>query len=300
MLAVDLRTGPSANLVLAGSVLVDTGSGSPASIARMRTFLAEHDASPQWVALTHFHADHAGGAAALGVPIAAHAIEASLVNASDPRAGDPWLGFSIPPYRVTRALRAGDQVGPLVVVHTPGQTPGHVAYWHEASRTAITGDLLQHGDVAWVPFGGPWAEGALDTMIASVQRIAALDPVRVIPGHGPPVEDVPQAVAETLERYERFRAEPAKAVWHAVRRALVSHLMIEPRSARALAALPWAPVAAAALSSEPLLVVDQALSGLAERGVVIRDGSAWATTLPHEERANCAGKGGGQPAARQR
>ena len=26
-------------------------------------------------------------------------------------------------------------------------------------RVAITGDLLQDGDVAWVPFGGPWADG---------------------------------------------------------------------------------------------------------------------------------------------
>ena len=191
-------------------------------------------------------------------------------------------GSTIPPYRVDRALTDGDRIGDLVVVHTPGQTPGHVAYWHEASGTAITGDLLQDGDVAWVPFGGPWAAGALDTMIASVERIAALQPVRVISGHGPPVEDVPGAVECTLERYERFRAEPARAVWHAVRRALVSHLMIEPRSTRALAALPWAPVAAAALSSDPLLVVDRALSGLAERGVVVHDGSAWATTLPRE------------------
>ena len=66
-----------------------------------------------------------------------------------------------------------------------------------------------------------------------------------IPGHGPPVTDVPAAVAANLERYERFREDPSRAVWHAVRRALVSHLMIEPRDAAALAALPWVPIAAA-------------------------------------------------------
>ena len=86
-------------------------------------------------------------------------------------------------------------------MHTPGQTPGHVAYWLPEERVAITGDLLQDGDVAWVPFGGPWAAGALDTMIASIQRIAALDPVRTIPGHGPPVEDVAR----------RGRRDPASA-----------------------------------------------------------------------------------------
>ncbi len=56
-----------------------------------------------------------------------------------------------------------------------------MAYWLPDERVAITGDLLQADDVAWVPFGGPWADGALDRMIASVQRIAALEPRMTIP-----------------------------------------------------------------------------------------------------------------------
>lgn len=273
--AVDLRPGPSANTIRVGPVLVDTGSGTPASIARLRPF-AE---GAEQVALTHFHADHAGGAAALGLPVAAHAAEA---DTRDPRSGDPWLGFAIPPYAVDRALRHGDAVGDLVVIHTPGQTPGHVAYWHELTRTAITGDLMQHGDVAWVPFGGPWAEGALERMVESVRAIAALRPLRCLSGHGPPVEDVPAAVELTLRRYDAFAAQPHKAVWHAIRRALVSHLMIEPRSGEALADLPWAPVAAEALGENARAIVDVALYGLEERGVVVRRGTSWATTLPHE------------------
>ena len=133
---------------------------------------------------------------------------------------------------MTRALRDGDVLEGLEVVHTPGQTPGHVAYWHPEERVAITGDLLQDGDVAWVPYGGPWAEGALERTIASIERIAALEPVMTIPGHGPPVTDVPAAVAANLERYARFREDPSRAVWHAVRRALVSHLMIAPARRR--------------------------------------------------------------------
>src|SRR4051794_35276545 len=282
VIAVDLRPDPSANLVLVDDVLIDSGDGSPASVARTRAFLAAHDAEPTWLALTHFHADHAGGAAALAVPVAAHAAEAALVNAGDPRAGDPWLGFAIPPYRVTRALHDGDVLEGLHVIHTPGQTPGHVAYWLPAERVAITGDLLQQGDAAWVPFGGPWAEGALDAMVESVRRIAALDPLRTIPGHGPVVEDVPAAVAANLERYERFRADPARAAWHATRRALVSHLMIQPRTAEALARLPWVPIAGAALELPPLDVVERALAALRERGAVGHDGDVFFTTVPHD------------------
>jgi glyoxylase-like metal-dependent hydrolase (beta-lactamase superfamily II) len=295
VIEIDQRPGPSANLVLVRGprpVLVDAGSGTVASDAATRAFLAQHGVPPgdlAWVALTHFHADHAGGAGALGVPIAAHEAEAALVNAGDPRAGDPWLGFPIGPHRVARALRDGELVESLRVVHTPGQTPGHVAYWHEPTRTAITGDLLQHGDVAWVPFGGPWAEGALDTMIESVRRIAALRPARVIPGHGPPVDDVPAAVEANLARYEQFRAEPSKAVWHAVRRAVVSHVMTEPRDASALAALPWAAMAAAVVGLQPRELVSRALAGLSERGVVAWDGSVWIALPPHEAPGPLAG-----------
>jgi glyoxylase-like metal-dependent hydrolase (beta-lactamase superfamily II) len=288
VIAVDLRPGPSANVVLvtgARPVLIDSGDNSAASDARTRALLAAHGLEPgdlAWLALTHFHADHAGGAAALGVPVAAHAIEAALVNDGDPRAGDPWLGFQIPPYRVTRALADGEVLEGLHVVHTPGQTPGHVAYWLPEERVAVTGDLLQQGDAAWVPFGGPWATGALDAMIASVRRLAALDPVRTIPGHGPVVEDVPAAVAANLERYERFRAEPARAAWHATRRALVSHLMIQPQTAAQLAALPWVPIAGTALDLAPLAVVERALAALGERGAVTRDGDTFLTTVPHD------------------
>jgi glyoxylase-like metal-dependent hydrolase (beta-lactamase superfamily II) len=290
VIAVDLRPGPSANLVLVTGerpVLIDAGSASPASDERTRAFLGEHGLRASdlaWVALTHFHVDHAGGAAALGVPIAAHEIEAAMANAGDPRAGDPWLGFPVTPYSVSRFLLDGDVLEGLEVVHTPGQTPGHVSYWHPGERVAITGDLLQAGDVAWVPYGGPWADGALERTIASLERIAALDPVMTIPGHGPPVTDVGAAVAANLERYARFREDPSRAVWHAARRALVSHLMIRPRDAAQLAALPWVSPAARAVSLAPLALVERTLAGLAERGVVVRDGAVYDVTVPFEAR----------------
>ena len=259
-------------------MLVDSGDGSRVSNERLRAFLAAHGvAQPAWLALTHFHVDHAGGAHGLGVPVALHELEAAQL-AVNPRACDDWLGFEMEPYTVTRALRDGDVLEGLHVIHTPGQTPGHVAYWLPDERVAITGDLVQADDVAWVPMRAD----ALDTMIASVRRIAALDPVRVIPGHGPVVEDVPAAVELNLERYERFRQEPSRAVWHAVRRALIAHLMTRPRSAAALAALPWAAIAGAQVGLSARELVDRTLAGFVERGLVERDGDTFTVTLPHE------------------
>jgi hypothetical protein len=98
------------------------------------------------------------------------------------------------------------------------------------------------------------------------------------------VTDVSAAVAANLERYARFREDPARAVWHAVRRALVSHLMIQPLSTETLAVLPWVPIAATALDLTPLDLVERTLAGLAERGVVVSDGGTYDVTVPYEAR----------------
>ncbi len=282
MLRWEVRPGPSANVVRVGDVLVDSGSGTVPAVARTRAFAA----GARELVLTHFHADHAGGAGVLGLPVAAHRIEAEMVNARDPLACDgEFLGFGIGPYEVTRALDDGDRVGDLEVVHTPGQTPGHIVLWHAGERVAITGDLLQESDVAWVPFAGPWADGALDRTVAAIERIAALSPRLTIPGHGPPVTDVPAAVQRTLERYEQFRAEPEKAVWHAVRRAAVSHVMTAPVTTGELAAMPWARAAAELLGAD---VVDEALRGLEERGAIRRENGRWEPDLDYEPRGPLA------------
>ena len=282
---MEQRLGPSANVVRAGEVLVDSGSGSVAAVERTRAFAA----GATELVLTHFHADHAGGAGLLGLPVAAHRSEAELVNARDPRACDgEWLGFGINAYDVSRALEDGDRVGELEVVHTPGQTPGHIALWHAGERIAVTGDLLQASDVAWIPFAGPWAEGALERTVASIERIAALRPRMTIPGHGPPVTDVPAAVRSTLARYEQFRAQPEKAVWHAVRRAVVSHVMTGPVTVAEIAAMPWAQGAAGALRAPAHDLIRAALDGLQERGAVYRENGRYDTRLEHEPRGPLA------------
>ncbi len=64
--------------------------------------------------------------------------------------------------------------------------------------------------------------------------------------------------------------------------------MIVPRTAASLAALPWVPMAASAVDLTPLELVARVLDGLSERGVVVRDGDLFDTTVPHEERTELA------------
>lgn len=61
----------------------------------------------------------------------------------------------------------------------PAHTAGDLAVWIPAHGVLFTGDVLFHecAPVSWA--------GTTDTWIASLERLAALDPAVVVPGHGP-------------------------------------------------------------------------------------------------------------------
>ncbi|MHB1541911.1 MAG: MBL fold metallo-hydrolase, partial [Steroidobacteraceae bacterium] len=86
-----------------------------------------------------------------------------------------------------RWLEDGDTVSVgeelLEVLHCPGHTPGHVVFFHRASRSAWVGDVLFAGSIGRTDFprGDPAA------LIRSIrEKLFALgDDVRFVPGHGP-------------------------------------------------------------------------------------------------------------------
>lgn len=134
------------------------------------------------IAITHDHADHVEGVAALlerlgDVPVAA----ARYVGAGV-RVGD------------------GDAFGPLRVVATPGHAPDHLAF--VAGAVCCSGDaVLGEGSVFVAP--GP---GAMAGYLAALERLLGMGLERILPGHGPPVEDPRVKLAEYLaHRRERER-----------------------------------------------------------------------------------------------
>jgi glyoxylase-like metal-dependent hydrolase (beta-lactamase superfamily II) len=269
-------------------------------VAELRQRLAAVGAAPAdlaQVAATHFHADHVGAIAwlqaAYGIPAAAHATEAALVNGRDPRAADhDRMGHPVGPYTVQRALAPGDVVGPpggpeLVVVDAAGQTPGHVAFHAPQDGVLLTGDLLQDGDVAWILLDGPEDLEPLRTLVRAVERLAALEPRIVLPGHGPPVvRDVPRVVEGTLARYAGWLEDPARALRHAGKRAVAFWLMITwPRAQDAesrMAAEPWLRAVADAVHGGDRRAAAAALLAELDRlGILARREGRLGTSLPH-------------------
>jgi cyclase len=74
-------------------------------------------------------------------------------------------------------LRAGDHTFHLI--HTPGHTPGQVAVHVPEERVVFTGDTVFSEVQTWL------MTSDVEQWVVALDRIAALDVDRVIPGHGP-------------------------------------------------------------------------------------------------------------------
>ena len=99
-------------------------------------------------------------------------------------------------------------------VHTPGPPAGHVSLFRESDRTLIAGDAFcttrQESFLAVATqrpeLHGPPACFTTDWDAAgdSLERLAALDPAFIAPGHGQPIAgaDTTRAIRELASRFD--------------------------------------------------------------------------------------------------
>ncbi len=166
--------------------VVDPGG----DVSRILAAIAEEGVTVDKLLVTHGHIDHAGAAVELaeklGVQIEGpHAEDAFLLDdlpVQSQRYGFPLAASFIP----GRWLKDGDsvQIGEesLAVLHTPGHTPGHVAFFQRDANLALVGDVLFRGSIGRTDF----PRGDSNTLIASIrEKLFPLgDDVAFIPGHG--------------------------------------------------------------------------------------------------------------------
>src|ERR1051326_160744 len=82
----------------------------------------------------------------------------------------------------------------LVALMTPGHTRDSVCLWNAGQGELFTGDLVLGTGTAVLDE----APGALRDYTASLERLRALGPSKIYPGHGPIVEDGVAKLAEYL------------------------------------------------------------------------------------------------------
>jgi glyoxylase-like metal-dependent hydrolase (beta-lactamase superfamily II) len=191
-----------------GFTLVDTAMNAADSL------IAAAGGTPiTRIALTHGHGDHVGSLDALKERLGA-AVEV-LMPELDARihAGEHVVDGKLPgswPKLSTKPdtlLRAGDRVGSLEVVASPGHSPGHVAFLDTRDRTLIAGDVFTtYGSAAvtnhfyWrFPFAAmaTW-DKAKD--LESARALRALEPPVLLVGHGPAVRNPGPALDAAIAR----------------------------------------------------------------------------------------------------
>ena len=173
------------------------------------------------IAITHGHRSHLGGLAELkrltGATVHAHVWEADIV-AGDRRAQAvsilPQQSLRLIPFQlglwldrprhapcpVDELLHEGDAFGPLQVLHVPGHSPGHLAFWWPERRFLIAGD----GIATWPELCAGWKAFNLNHAQhkASLGRLAALDAAVVGVGHGDPITNgAADSVQELAEAF---------------------------------------------------------------------------------------------------
>lgn len=129
--------------------------------------------------LTHHHGDHVGGVEylrqRLGVPVAAHEATAARLR-----------------FPVDQQLADGDErvlAGPvprrLRAVLTPGHAPGHLCFLETETGFLVAGDMVAGvGTILVEP-----SEGDMRAYLASLERMKALKPTRLLPAHGPVIAE---------------------------------------------------------------------------------------------------------------
>lgn len=179
-------------------ILIDTGAPRRGEmLAAVQAVEASIDKRLAAIALTHGHSDHAGALAELvastGVPVYAHPDELPFIAGERSYGSIPgWWGYlclrtrlaPLPSGTDLRPLPEGGRVGPLLACHTPGHTPGHLAFYHPGLNAWFAGDVLMYRGRRLT---GPLWFFTYD--IPLVRRSAArlLEPGRVAavcPGHG--------------------------------------------------------------------------------------------------------------------
>jgi glyoxylase-like metal-dependent hydrolase (beta-lactamase superfamily II) len=220
-----------------GFILIDTGVNTAEAFAglqrKLRHLGLEISAISQ-VVITHFHSDHCGQAARLrqlaGAQIVMGAterttFETAQADPSDERE-EQFLRHGLPPAQAAQYAKVLPYLKGLTMPFdvdvrlghghtllakrrrleafvTPGHTPGHVCLFLPEEKLLFSGDhILQRitPNISFHSYSGP---DPLGDYLRSLRWTLSLGATRLLPSHGPLVDDPAGRIHELLAHHER-------------------------------------------------------------------------------------------------
>lgn len=141
--------------------------------------------------LTHGHFDHFADHAVVrqhfpNAKILIHALDKAKTQHPEVQTRMFQLPFVIPPLKADAQVSDNQRLKlgglEVVVMHTPGHSPGHVAYYLPQQGVLVGGDLIIGGSIGRTDL----PEANPEHMVASIQRVMSLPPkTQLLGGHGP-------------------------------------------------------------------------------------------------------------------
>ncbi len=163
--------------------VIDPGPDIPEHLADV----AAEAGSVGAVLVTHDHPDHAPGAVPFGRLVGAPVYAFRLADAAKLAAG--------------QRVRAGEV--DLTVIHTPGHTSDHVAFFEPGSGALFTGDTVLGRGTSFIDPPG----GDLVQYLRSLRRLMDLGARSIYPGHGPVVLHARDKLVEYVAHRDEREAQ---------------------------------------------------------------------------------------------
>lgn len=171
--------------------IIDPGDFSEVENNILNQFIIDNELKVQNILLTHAHIDHVLGLQKAfdkyKVPILMHELEKEILDRNPMDANR--FGFFFKPFEGEISYLNENEIisvdeDDFKILHVPGHSPGHIAFYSEAQKFIISGDVLFEGSIGRTDL----YKGDPQELLKSIrEKLFVLeDETKVYNGHGNP------------------------------------------------------------------------------------------------------------------